>query len=724
MDSEPSSRSAVDDQRIHHRGAEGAETDERERVRISLRNPFPVTPLSTQATPPDQVSFFSGTLCALCASVVKKTERIGVFGLRPTGCSVSSVLSVVKIPRAIGAARLLLPLWGALFLVLAFGACDEHSAGGGAGGAGGSSVGGRGGEIIDGPAGGAGGEGSGGTLAGAGEVAAEVASGDGGPADSGAMPIDVGSALDASPVGDADGEVPAIDTEKPSGPPDYLMVAADELAASAQRYRDFRRAGGFGVDLVMAGDVAGDASDVSTASARIRDFIRARYQAHDSNHVFYLLLLGDAQTTWGKDHVGVPAGTWMDPSTSASVDSDNVYADVDGDDVPDFAVGRITADSDAELDLVRAKVAAYETTHEIGVWDRRLSIFASTSGMGSLVDTAIETVVYTITEAIPYDFDETMTYARQSSPYVYIPEQFSDQVYRRINEGSLLVAYVGHGSTDGFASLDWNGNSFPILDTGHLENLAVTHKSPVLLFVACSTGAFVGSECVSERILAAANAPTAIFSSTEVSDPYANAIFVYEAAQAFTAVRATTVGDAFLLAKQRMMSNDDSVRVTIDALGALLESASARAALKRSHLHMYTLFGDPGMAMVYPGKAQVAVDPMAAAGGTDLTVSATFPTLATDGEAIVTLESIRKTILNPISAVPADGDASRDTVIAKNYQTANDKVVVGLTLPVSGSSLSTTVKVPAGLPAGQYHVKVFAQDGTADYAGQAALVVR
>jgi hypothetical protein len=670
--------------------------------------------------------------------------------------------AVVKIPSAVSAACLRPPLWAAfalLCLVFSLAACDKNSGGGSAG------AGGRGGDLFDGGGGSAGGQAGGGVIAGAGgagggdgevgAVASEVGAGGGdvggegeevgagevgfvggdagvpgveggqaADADSGAEPIDVGSGLDASSASDGDGAVQPVDTEKPSGPPDYLIIAADNLAASAGRYRDFRRAGGFGVDLVMAGDVAGDAPDVSTASARIRDFIRARYQARVGKRTFYLLLLGDAYDTWGKEHIGVPAGSWADPSTSTSVDSDNVYADVDGDDVPDFAVGRITADSDAELDLVRAKVAAYETTHEVGVWDRRLSIFASTSGMGSLVDSAIETVVYAITEAIPYDFDETMTYARQSSPYVYIPEQFSDQVYRRINEGSLLVAYVGHGSTGGFASLDWNGTSFPILDTGHLENLAVTHKAPVLLFVACSTGAFVGSECVSERILATANAPTAIFSSTEVSDPYANAIFVYEAAQAFTAVRVATVGDAFLLAKQRMMSNTDSVRVAIDTLGALLESASARAALKRSHLHMYTLFGDPGMAMVYPGRAQVVVDPVAATGGTDLTVSATFPALAADGEAIVTLESIRKTILNPISAVPADGDASRDTVIAKNYQTANDKVVVGLTMPATGSSVSATLKVPAGLPAGQYHIKVFAQDGTTDYAGQAVLVVR
>ena len=352
------------------------------------------------------------------------------------------------------------------------------------------------------------------------------------------------------------------------------------------------------------------------------------------------------------------------------------------------------------------------------------NIFASTSGFGDPSDTAIETLVYDITEAVPYDYDVTMTYARQSSPYVYIPEQFSNQVYSRINEGSLPVAYVGHGSTDGFATLDWSGVSYPILDTGRLDLLSVTHKSPILLFVACSTGAFAGAECVSERILAQPSAPTAIFSSTEESDPYANAVFIYEVSQVFTAVRASTVGEAFLQAKKRMLSNNDSVRQTIDSIAGLLDSVTARNALKHSHLHMYTLFGDPGMTVAYASTAkQISVNPSTASAGANLTVTATFTALSSGAEAIVSLESARKVILGTIAPVPADGDSSRDGVIVKNYETANDKVAATVTVPLTGPSLSTTLKIPANLPAGQYHIKVFAHDTSSDLVGSIPLTV-
>lgn len=647
-----------------------------------------------------------------------------------------------------------------LFLVGAALGCGEHGSGGQAGGRGGQALG------ADGPLGSGGVLGSGGAFADGGggpdatpaiEVAVDISTAtvhDGGAGGvttgtgggGGALGADgdvdtfvvdaAGQRADVTPEArDADVDAPMgrdgdlAGVDLPGRSPDYVVIAADGLLASAIRYRDFRRAGGFDVDLAMVGDIVGSAADAASASARIRDYVRSRYQSRDPGRAMYLLLLGDAQAIWPGDRSGVPAGSWQSASGELVV-SDNVYADVDGDDVPDLAVGRITADNDDEVDRVRAKVAAYEANYDPGAWNRRLNIFASTSGLGDLADVAIETIVYDITEAIPYDFDVTMTYARQVSPYVYIPEQFSDQVYRRINEGSLLTAYVGHGSRDGFAKLDWNGKAYPILDTEQLEKLAVTHKSPVLVFVACATGDFVGGESVSEHILVQREAPVAIFSSTEVSDPYANAVFIYEVSQAFAGARAARVGDAFLRAKQRILGNNDGVRQKIDSLAAFLVSTGARDALKHSHLHMYTLFGDPAMAVSYAGQTQVfaatAEQPTGASSvkaGAELALSASLPAAVVGAEALVTLESPRKVVLGQLSTVPADGDSNRDSVIAKNYAIANDKVVVAATVPVAGTSFSTQLAVPATATAGQYYIKVFVHDSSRDYAGSLPMVV-
>lgn len=193
--------------------------------------------------------------------------------------------------------------------------------------------------------------------------------------------------------------------------------------------------------------------------------------------------------------------------------------------------------------------------------------------------------------------------------------------------------------------------------------------------------------------------------------------------QAFTSARAPRVGDAFLRAKQRMLGNADSVRQKIEGLAGLLVSASAREALKHSHLHMYTLFGDPGMAMTYPENVQVSVSPSSAAAGSELTITASLATLGAGAEATVTLESPRKTILGKVTPVPSDDASNRDDIIIENYRVANDKAAARATLSPTGASLSTKLTVPAGLPAGTYHIKVFVSDASRDHAGSAPVTV-
>ena len=58
--------------RIYRRGAEGAETEEKGRVRIRFRTLSLEAPFATRPPCPEPVSLDPQVLCALCASVVKK----------------------------------------------------------------------------------------------------------------------------------------------------------------------------------------------------------------------------------------------------------------------------------------------------------------------------------------------------------------------------------------------------------------------------------------------------------------------------------------------------------------------------------------------------------------------------------------------------------------------------------------------------------------------------
>jgi hypothetical protein len=501
-------------------------------------------------------------------------------------------------------------------------------------------------------------------------------------------------------------------------PADYLIITADALSASAGRWRDYRKDGHL-VELGLVSTIVAGKGTQDEASAAIHDWIKARWSARDTTKPFFVLLVGDANGASVTE--GVPVASA--PSPDGPVVTDNVYADMTNDGIPDLAIGRIAVSNDDDVDRVRAKIAKYESTYTVGKHTRRINLFASTSGFGEPADTLIETLVFKVVEEVPYDYDITMTYARQDSPYVFVPERFSDKVYDRINEGALMVAYVGHGYQQGFATLEWNKQSFPILDTAQLNKITDGPKAPLLTLIACATGAFSTGDSVSEQILRGATGPVAVLSSTENSHPYPNAIFVRELSQVLAVKRAATIGEAFMSAKDRMIHNDDALRKTIDNAVSSQVDSTQQVQLKRSHLDMYTLFGDPAMRIGYPGIGATITVPPQVAPGASADVSVLVKDGITTGNVLFTLEIDRSDTRAIPAAVPADGDPGRDPAIEANYAMANDKVVVSQTATLVAGAASAKLAVPTDLAPGDYHVKVYAEDGTHDVTGSTKIHV-
>lgn len=515
----------------------------------------------------------------------------------------------------------------------------------------------------------------------------------------------------------------------PSGPPpvDYVIVTADPLAAAAQRIADYRTGTGHVVAVVRVGEVIGEETEPEAASEAIRERVRGYFDARDPGRAMFLLLVGDADDTGIADATTVPTSTYELVLESAPevqvITTDHRYADLDGDDLPDLAVGRLPADSEVAVDAYLAKVAAAEAEALVGPWNRRINMFAGSYGQGALVDSLIEKLVNKVLDEISYDFDITMTYASQDSPYVYVPEDFSDQVYARINEGSLLVSYIGHGSADSFDQLYWSGVPYPILDLEQLDKLNIKNRSPIVTLIACAMGAFDHGESVSEVLLADPGGPAVVLSSTEDSDVYPNTIFVRELGLAITEERPGTAGEAFVRAKQRVIAQVDSLRAQIDNAFGLTTSDADLDALRRSHLYMYTLFGDPALQIRYPRSVTIAASPDDVAAGGVLAVEVSAPGLS-GGQVRVTLETPRSQIPHPLVPVPADGELGRDEAILANYAAANDKTVAAVVAPLADGALAVDLPVPAELAAGIYHLKVYADAGVDDAFGSTVVHVK
>ncbi|MFO1063699.1 MAG: C25 family cysteine peptidase [Pirellulales bacterium] len=82
--------------------------------------------------------------------------------------------------------------------------------------------------------------------------------------------------------------------------------------------------------------------------------------------------------------------------------TDVPYADLDGDEIPELAIGRIPADTSAELKECLSRTMAYEQLNDFGPWRRELRVVAGVGGFGALADGVIEmTTRRFLTDRVP-----------------------------------------------------------------------------------------------------------------------------------------------------------------------------------------------------------------------------------------------------------------------------------------------------------------------------------
>ena len=126
--------------------------------------------------------------------------------------------------------------------------------------------------------------------------------------------------------------------------------------------------------------------------------------------------------------------------------SDNWYADLDDDRLPDVAIGRLTPDSPADFAEMVQKILAYERSADFGPWRRQIQFIAGLGGFGPLADAVLESSAKSlIGSGVPAPYTTTMTYGSWQSPYCPDPREFRQVTIDRLNEGSLFWVYIGHG---------------------------------------------------------------------------------------------------------------------------------------------------------------------------------------------------------------------------------------------------------------------------------------
>jgi len=483
------------------------------------------------------------------------------------------------------------------------------------------------------------------------------------------------------------------------GPLRYLVLAPDSLAASATAFAEHRTGPAFSADVLLLSDVgAADAQELQDAVlARLTDIAA---ELPDERPPF-LLILGDAAGPADDPDSGDFVPSLPCTSSLGPCYTDNRYGDLDGDRIPDVAVGRVPARTDDQALAYLDKVRAYEAGYQVGLHNRRLVLYAGASGFGEAFDAVAESLAIDSLAGINHSFDVLGAWDNPASGYYYLP--FDDKVVDLFEEGALAAMYIGHGSAA------YNDG----LSADQLDGMVCENRQPFVFFWACSNGEFGGdSASISEAVLWAPDGPVGAFAGVGTTHPYANAVLPYEAQRALFDHRPATFGEVALRTKHQLIHNDDDIREMARGFAVLSGVAEEELpGIEAEHLDQYNYLGDPALPTAYPRSDVVfdAVGGSAASG--HLEVAGETPGV-TAGTAWVSVEIEPNEYLDEL-----DPDAVDEAAVAARWAVANDKVVAGMEVPVTDGRFEATFDFDPDQPGELLYVKVYADDGATDSFG-------
>lgn len=492
----------------------------------------------------------------------------------------------------------------------------------------------------------------------------------------------------------------------------FVIVTTPDLEPAAQEWAVYRQShSGGGWQSVV--HVAEPADNPQISRDKIRQFIRQAYHsaAPAANSEFAVLLLGDTDSA---SQSGIP--TWyfaQDDSVLRSRDgsndeyaSDHPYQVIkDGADEPHIALGRIPARTLGEARTALKKIIRYEqmpAPSSLESAARARIAYTASEGRFGVFDDLLESLFKTMVDRmVPDAFDLSMIYAKPSSIYCPPPSRLTESVLAQLNAGALLFNYMGHGYPQGFDSLHWREQRFPILNVNHVEKMSSGSDGDVCLPIAflscCSAGWYdlpQGERSLAEALFFHTGGTIAVIAGSRITHPYPNTLMQMNITKSLLVDRTPTVGMLDLAATQAMLKRSATDR-QIDSLAAPIARSgkweSSLADLRKMHVKIYNLIGDPATRIALPARP---IQNFAVNQGV---ISGTIADMHS-GRISITAETERTSMASPdrIQAPVGHGDSELETKAANNFTLVNDRVLARVQGEVIDGRF--TVPLPEGWP--------------------------
>ncbi len=353
--------------------------------------------------------------------------------------------------------------------------------------------------------------------------------------------------------------------QNPAQQADLLVITTADLAPGLADLIAAREAEGLSVALALVEDIYDTFGFGMAEPAAIQNFIRYTATEWTAPAPRYIFLVGDATTDYHGYLARQPENPILPPENivpaplvpvnfSGETVSDSRLVDVDGDMMPDMAVGRWPVSTPQQvIDLVQ-RTLAYEQRQATG-----RALFAVD---GSDPDFDHLTRQLIAESNFPANTTDILTGA------------ISSEVAESWNDGAWLVTYTGHGSLELWGKED-------VFSVGAVSRLSSTSAPPIVLQLTCLSGFFAHPEVnsLSEAMLIHAHGPVLLIGASSLTyssdqEPFARGLL-----SGLQNPTLTRIGDVFQEAKLGLNIQRQGIREVNDT---------------------FILFGDPSAHVLRP----------------------------------------------------------------------------------------------------------------------------
>jgi len=272
------------------------------------------------------------------------------------------------------------------------------------------------------------------------------------------------------------------DLKSSSNSADHITITHGAFAAAALTLKDHRTAQGLRAVVADMQDIYDEFNYGIVSPTAIRNFLLYAYSNWQAPAPTYVVLLGDGHYD-PKDNLGYHRTSYIPPYL-ANVDpwigetgADNRYVTLVGADlIPDMMLGRISVNSLVEANAFVNKIIAYETTPLSGDWfSNVLSVTDNADSAGNFPLLSEDLISCCLPSSYPA---QKIYYGTPPYTDTAITQ---NAIISAINSGKLLVNYIGHGYTDGWASES-------LFYANQVPRLTNAGMLPVILAMTCSEG--------------------------------------------------------------------------------------------------------------------------------------------------------------------------------------------------------------------------------------------